>query len=569
VSLPNPLPDNPHRWDGWKNYNSSDPYERLCLRFDSNPSVEQVEDNCRQLLVWWQKKLPLKNQPSNPLAQLLRGGLDEAPKYLAEAKTVLLDPESRAQIDSQLHQRAIDSALVEFRKLLSFSISENQLTEQDEERLRLRGGSLGLSPSDIAGAIDAELTRLGASRVAAPVAPPPVPVVTSAPTPVSLSGSVEGRDPFDEFRRILKMSRLCIEGDDMTDDQRDAMCNLGESLGLTGGQAEDLIDEYLEAMSAMSVQAGAAPAGRSPAPAMRAAGSPVHPTPAAVAPSPAKIAPAPAPRPATTMRTINISPLGRSLERQQFPNFTNNLEMDMLLVTSGQFAMGSAARDAQQNEQPLTTVTQTAFYCARFPVTNAQFEYFNPAHRMKRGAWADDRHPVIYVTSREAEEFCRWLSAQDGRKYRLPSEAEWEYAARGMDGRSFPWGEHFDAGHFANFADKRTTFAWRDGLIDDGFAETAPVGSYPKGASPFGIEDLAGNVFEWCLDCLEPYKGKDRTNPRGQTGGPKRNYRGGSWKSRAASLRATARAFNLPDFSSNDVGFRVICECDPAQAVSP
>ena len=78
ISLPNPLPDNPLRWDGWKLYNSSNYYERLCLSFDSNASNEQIEDNCRQLLVWWQKKLPLKNQPSNPVSQLLRAGLDEA-----------------------------------------------------------------------------------------------------------------------------------------------------------------------------------------------------------------------------------------------------------------------------------------------------------------------------------------------------------------------------------------------------------------------------------------------------------------------------------------------------------
>jgi hypothetical protein len=85
MPLPSPLPDNPNRWEGWRNYNSQDPYERLCLSFDDSPSGEQIEDHCRQLLVWWQKKLPLKNQPSNPLSQLLRSGLDEAPKYLAEA----------------------------------------------------------------------------------------------------------------------------------------------------------------------------------------------------------------------------------------------------------------------------------------------------------------------------------------------------------------------------------------------------------------------------------------------------------------------------------------------------
>jgi hypothetical protein len=79
---PGAFPDNPLKWDGWRAYSSANYYERLCLTYESNPGAEQIEENCRQLLVWWQKKLPLKNQPSNPVAQMLRAGLDEAPKYL-------------------------------------------------------------------------------------------------------------------------------------------------------------------------------------------------------------------------------------------------------------------------------------------------------------------------------------------------------------------------------------------------------------------------------------------------------------------------------------------------------
>ena len=76
MTLPNPLPDSPLKWDGWRSYNSSNPYERLCLDAESNPSEEHIQENYRLLLVWWQKKLPLKNQPSNPMAQLLRSGMD-------------------------------------------------------------------------------------------------------------------------------------------------------------------------------------------------------------------------------------------------------------------------------------------------------------------------------------------------------------------------------------------------------------------------------------------------------------------------------------------------------------
>jgi formylglycine-generating enzyme required for sulfatase activity len=105
-------------------------------------------------------------------------------------------------------------------------------------------------------------------------------------------------------------------------------------------------------------------------------------------------------------------------------------------------------------------------------------------------------------------------------------------------------------------------FAWSDREIDDGYPESSPVGAFPFGASPFGMEDMAGNVWEWCLDFLEPYRGAPKVNPRGPTVGAKRVYRGGSWKSRFNSLRATARGSNVPNYSCNDLGFRIVCECD-------
>ena len=259
---------------------------------------------------------------------------------------------------------------------------------------------------------------------------------------------------------------------------------------------------------------------------------------------------------------INTSPVARILERTKFPNFTNEIGQEMLLVTSGEFIMGSEAPEAAPHEQPALRTTIGCFYMARFPVTNAQYEEFDPSHVNRRAPWADDLHPVVYVNSKDAIAFCEWLSAREGRKYRLPTEAEWEYAARGTDSRIFPWGPKLDAGHLANFADSRTNFAWRDPRIDDGWAETSPVGMYPRGASPFGIEDLAGNVFEWCLDFFDKYRTHNRVNPKGPLGGSKRNYRGGSWKSRAGTLRASARAYNVPEYLSNDVGFRIICESE-------
>ena len=542
MALPNPLPDNPTRWDGWKNFNSPDYYERLCLDFDSNANAEQIEDNCRKLLVWWQKKLPLKHQPSNPIAQMLRGGMDEAPLRLAEARTELLNPESRAKLDAQLRMQMVGAAITEFKKILDFALADKRLTEDGERRLFEAGRRSALSEEEIRSAIDSELERLGAARVENAPAPAAI-VAPASAAPVAASGAGDSsRDPFVEFRRLLRMSRLADDGGEMSDEQRDTMCNLGESLGLTGGQAEDVIDEYLEEM-----------AGAPPAPAKAA---PTLPKPTA-APAKAPAAPVIA-KPAT----INTSPIARSQEKLRHPNFTNSVGGEMFLVTSGTFGLGSTGLDATPQEQPVTLVTVGCFYMARFPVTNEQYERCDTQHRNKRASWADDKHPVIHVTSLEAEKYCLWLSQKEGRKYRLPTEAEWEYAARGLDDRTYPWGEELDQNIYANFADVNTAFAWRDATINDGFAETAPVGSFPRGSSPFGIEDLSGNVFEWCLDFYEAYRGKDVVNRRGPNSGAQRIYRGGSWRSKATSLRASARHFNHPNCSANDVGFRLVCEVE-------
>jgi formylglycine-generating enzyme required for sulfatase activity len=385
----------------------------------------------------------------------------------------------------------------------------------------------------------------------------------STTAPIAASSS-----PEDEFRRLLMMSRLCIDGDDMTDDQRDAMCNMGESLGLTGGQAEDLIDEYLEKAAVMP-QPTTTPTARlpktpasPPAPMRLASGEIKSGAPKTATQNSAQLRPPLSGVKKEPQKELNLTPAGRTMERQKYLNFTNSISAEMLLVPSGQFMMGSDQPESQANEQPITPVKLACFYMSRFPVTNVQYEQFDAAHRSKRAPWADENHPVVYVSWKEAEAFCKWLSQREGRRYRLPTEAEWEYAARGDEGNQYPWGARLNAGNLANFADARSNFVWRDPAIDDGFAETSPVGSYPLGASPFGIEEMSGNAFEWCLDLFDVYKGKVVVNPCNTKFGQQRVYRGGSWKSRAASLRACSRNSNIPTYLGNDVGFRVVCECD-------
>src|ERR1700756_536057 len=120
-SFPVPLPDDPYKWDGWSKYKSPNLYERLCLDPRANPSNELIEQHCRELMRWWQKKLPLKNQPSNPIAQLLRSGLEESSRYLTEARMELIDPERRCAVDEGLALQRYEEAAVEFRKYFHFT----------------------------------------------------------------------------------------------------------------------------------------------------------------------------------------------------------------------------------------------------------------------------------------------------------------------------------------------------------------------------------------------------------------------------------------------------------------
>jgi len=532
ITFPIPLPDDPRKWEGWSNYRSPNYYERLCLDPHSNPSNELIEEHCRELMRWWQKKLPLKNQPSNPLAQLLRSGLEESSRYLTEARLELLDPERRQILDEQLAAQDHEAAGVEFRKYVNFELANGVLTAEEEKSLLRFGAERALTEVEMSSMIEEALQETGAQRrvEAAPAA-------SVAEMPVKSSAA----NPQEEFLHLLRLSNL--DTFSMGDDQRDTFIDMAENLGLDPGEAEDLVDLYLEEADEKSL---VAPPGQGPtAPAPRVEAKPVS-TPVSVGekPSPTKIEP------------------NADLERSRYANFTNTLGEIMIFIPSAEFTMGSDGEDAGPNERPLSQVTLTRFYISRRLITNAEYEQFDRAHQAKRAPNAGDQHPVVYVSYLDAVKFCQWLSTRERRKYRLPTEAEWEYAAKGNENRKFPWGNSGGRGDLANFADCNTVFAWSDREIDDGYPESSPVGAFPLGASPFGIEDMAGNVWEWCLDYYELYRPGPKVNPRGPTAGAKRVHRGGSWKSRFGSLRTTARSSNVPGFSCNDLGFRIVCECD-------
>lgn len=230
------------------------------------------------------------------------------------------------------------------------------------------------------------------------------------------------------------------------------------------------------------------------------------------------------------------------------------LGIELVLVRGGSFTMGRT--DGEPDERPAHKVSVSSFYIGRFEVTKVQFEAFKKGLKTLSAGSEEGLKPASSVSWQSAVDFCKYLTNTDpkGATYRLPTEAEWEYAARGREGRAYPWGNEAPTARHAN-------------VLVGGKGQDVPsrVGSYPAGDTPSGISDMAGNVFEWCADWHGPYPSSDQVDPVGPAGGTKRVARGGAYGLDAAMARASLRGTRPPDKPLPVIGFRVVRELTDEQ----
>jgi formylglycine-generating enzyme required for sulfatase activity len=224
-------------------------------------------------------------------------------------------------------------------------------------------------------------------------------------------------------------------------------------------------------------------------------------------------------------------------------------DITMVYVPEGEFTLGSPAREGDADEHPSHRVFLDGFWIGKTEVTFEQYDRFCDETGREKAAdegWGRGSRPVIYVSWNDARDFCSWLGKKTGLKFRLPSEAEWEKTARDR----YPWGGAPPTPDLANFNKEHMM--------------TRPVGSYPKGASPYGVLDMAGNVWEWMLDWYDPgfYQASPRENPQGPETGAERAVRGGSWANGVDLVRAANRSQEKPGNRLNILGFRLAMDSD-------
>ena len=256
----------------------------------------------------------------------------------------------------------------------------------------------------------------------------------------------------------------------------------------------------------------------------------------------------------------------------------------MVLIAEGPFLRGSAEGQGDPDERPQRTITLSAFYMDRYEVTNRRYQAFLQAtnHRVPEhccdssyNLWKGTEiarklldHPVVNVDWHDAAAYCAWAGK------RLPTEAEWEKAARGIDAREYPWGNQLDRMRAngvsywsgTDFGSPEEAKAWwgsENGsavVVAKGVQGilTVPVTELEKGATPTGLMHMAGNVWEWTADWYDPkaYENLEERNPKGPGDGEFKIHRGGSWLNHRGLLRSAVRDGSRPAMRNHGTGFR-------------
>ena len=228
-------------------------------------------------------------------------------------------------------------------------------------------------------------------------------------------------------------------------------------------------------------------------------------------------------------------------QQEGYVTLPDGEKMIFVKVPAGEFLMGATTDDpdARRDEKPQHRVYLDEYWIGKYPVTNAQYRLYDPEHQFNRG---EEHHPVTSITWYDAHKFCIWMTRITSQTILLPTEAQWEKAARGTDGRRYPWGNQVPSESLANF-----------GNIIKG---TTPVDQYPGGVSPYGAMDMAGNEFEYCADWYsETYYSHSRdTNPKGPKSGWEKVTRGGNYYTMGKFMRTSQRERSIPHIQNS--GFR-------------
>ncbi|MBN2393555.1 MAG: SUMF1/EgtB/PvdO family nonheme iron enzyme [Anaerolineae bacterium] len=263
--------------------------------------------------------------------------------------------------------------------------------------------------------------------------------------------------------------------------------------------------------------------------------------------------------------------------------------MTMVYVPAGEFRMGSTDAEVNaaiehckqilgdcppektEDEQPMHTVVLDSFWLDRTEITNEQYAMCvasgvceAPIYDYEADGFIGEQQPAVSIDWHNAAAYCTWVGA------RLPTEAEWEYAARGPEGHLYPWGNNFDGTKlnycdencYSAWADENYYIEWADKNINDGYAFAAPVGSFPEGRSWVGALDMAGNVWEWVADWYAPYASESQTNPEGPTQGQYRVIRGAGWGGIQSGVLSSNRQYMSPTETRADLGFRCVATRD-------